>query len=98
MRKSIWTFVVVLLLIALATSACAPASTPTPTPKPKPTPTLSAPTATAKPAFEGPIKVGMMTVMTGPAASVGMEQRNWAKLAVDQFNEASGIPGSKSRW
>jgi len=93
MRKSIWTFVVVLLLIALATSACAPAPTPTPTPKPKPTPTLSPPTATPKPAFEGPIKVGMMTVMTGPAASVGMEQRNWAKLAVDQFNEASGIPG-----
>jgi branched-chain amino acid transport system substrate-binding protein len=43
--------------------------------------------------FEGPIKVGMVTVMTGPAASVGMEQRNWAKLAVDQFNEASGVGG-----
>jgi len=76
MRKSIWTFVVVLLLIALATSACAP----TPTPQP---------------VLKGPIKVGMMTVMTGPAASVGMEQRNWAKLAMDQFNEAGGVQGIK---
>jgi len=76
MRKSIWTFVVVLLLIALATSACAP----TPTPQP---------------VLKGPIKVGMMTVMTGPAASVGMEQRNWAKLAMDQFNETGGVQGIK---
>lgn len=43
--------------------------------------------------FEGPVKVGMMTVMTGPAASVGMEQRNWAKLAVDALNEAGGVGG-----
>jgi len=41
----------------------------------------------------GPIKVGMMTVLTGPAASVGSEQRNWAKLAVDEFNKAGGIAG-----
>jgi branched-chain amino acid transport system substrate-binding protein len=73
-------FIVTLLLIALVVSACAPAPTPTPTPKPVP---------------KGPIKVGMMTVMTGPAASVGMEQRNWAKLAVDQFNEAGGVAGIK---
>jgi len=43
--------------------------------------------------FEGPVKVGMMTVLTGPAASVGAEQRNWAKLALDQFNEAGGVGG-----
>ncbi len=42
---------------------------------------------------KGPIMVGMMTVLTGPAASVGTEQRNWAKLAVDQFNKAGGIGG-----
>jgi len=41
----------------------------------------------------GPIKVGMLTVLTGPAASVGTEQRNWAKLAVDDFNKAGGIGG-----
>ncbi len=44
-------------------------------------------------AGQGPIKVGIMTVLTGPAASVGTEQRNWAKLAVDQLNEAGGIGG-----
>lgn len=41
----------------------------------------------------GPIKVGMMTVLTGPAASVGSEQRNWARLAVDELNKAGGIGG-----
>jgi branched-chain amino acid transport system substrate-binding protein len=35
----------------------------------------------------------MMTVLTGPAASVGTEQRNWAKLAVDQFDKAGGVAG-----
>ena len=34
-----------------------------------------------------------MTVLTGPAASVGSEQRNWAKLAVDEFNKAGGVGG-----
>lgn len=52
-----------------------------------------APVLTPEPGPEGPIKVGMVTVMTGPAASVGMEQRNWAKLAVDQFNEDGGVAG-----
>ncbi len=42
---------------------------------------------------KGPIKVGIMTVLTGPAASVGAEQRNWAKLAVDEFNKAGGVAG-----
>ena len=95
MKKNIWIFVVVLLLTALVLGACAPAPTPTPTPRPKPTPTPVPPTATPKPVPTGPIKVGMMTVMTGPAASVGMEQRNWAKLAMDQFNEAGGVAGVK---
>jgi branched-chain amino acid transport system substrate-binding protein len=50
--------------------------------------------ATGKPkAAQGPVKVGMMTVLTGPAASVGSEQRNWAKLAVDEFNKAGGVGG-----
>ena len=49
----------------------------------------------ARPAAQsaGPIKVGMMTVLTGSAASVGEEQRNWAELAVEQFNQAGGIGG-----
>jgi len=39
------------------------------------------------------VRVGILTVLTGPAASVGSEQRNWAKLALDQFNEAGGLNG-----
>ena len=54
---------------------------------------LSGCAAGSKKGFGGPIKVGMMTVLTGPAASVGAEQRNWAKLAMDQFNEAGGVGG-----
>ena len=37
-----------------------------------------------------PIKIGVMAPVTGPAASLGVEQLNWAKLAVEDFNAASG--------
>jgi len=36
------------------------------------------------------VKIGVMAPITGPAASIGTEQLNWAKLAVDDFNAASG--------
>jgi branched-chain amino acid transport system substrate-binding protein len=36
------------------------------------------------------IKIGVMGPFTGDAASIGQEQLNWAKLAVADFNEASG--------
>jgi len=36
------------------------------------------------------IKVGILGPFTGPAASVGTEQLNWAKLAVSDFNDATG--------
>lgn len=36
------------------------------------------------------IKIGILGPFTGPAASVGQEQLNWAKLAVADFNEATG--------
>lgn len=37
-----------------------------------------------------PIKVGIMGPFTGGAASIGNEQLNWARLAVSDFNEATG--------
>jgi branched-chain amino acid transport system substrate-binding protein len=37
-----------------------------------------------------PVKIGVMGPFTGPAASIGTEQLNWAKLAVADFNKASG--------
>ncbi len=98
-RFSVALSLVMLMSLVLAcgptptpTAAPKPTAVPTPTEAPKPT---EVPTPTEAPKVEGPIKVGMMTVMTGPAASVGMEQRNWAKLAVDQFNEAGGVGGVK---
>jgi len=36
------------------------------------------------------IKIGIMGPFTGPAASIGTEQLNWAKLAVEDFNKSSG--------
>src|SRR5690242_909944 len=36
------------------------------------------------------IKIGVMGPFTGPAASIGQEQLNWAKLAVEDFNAATG--------
>lgn len=39
---------------------------------------------------EGAVKIGIMGPFTGPAASIGVEQLNWAKLAVEDFNTATG--------
>jgi branched-chain amino acid transport system substrate-binding protein len=36
------------------------------------------------------VKIGVMGPFTGAAASIGQEQLNWAKLAVADFNEATG--------
>jgi branched-chain amino acid transport system substrate-binding protein len=37
-----------------------------------------------------PVKIGVMGPFTGPAASIGQEQLNWARLAVADFNAATG--------
>jgi branched-chain amino acid transport system substrate-binding protein len=37
-----------------------------------------------------PVKIGILGPFTGAAASIGMEQLNWAKLAVEDFNKATG--------
>jgi branched-chain amino acid transport system substrate-binding protein len=39
---------------------------------------------------EGPVKIAALGPFTGPAASIGQEQLNWAKQAVADFNEATG--------
>jgi branched-chain amino acid transport system substrate-binding protein len=36
------------------------------------------------------VKIGVMAPITGPAASIGTEQLNWTKLAVEDFNKATG--------
>ncbi len=37
-----------------------------------------------------PVKVGILGPFTGQVASIGTEQLNWAKLAVEDFNKATG--------
>ncbi|MCA9902383.1 MAG: branched-chain amino acid ABC transporter substrate-binding protein [Anaerolineae bacterium] len=39
---------------------------------------------------EGPIKLGFLGPVTGPAAWVGEEQVQWMRLAVEDFNAATG--------
>lgn len=41
-------------------------------------------------AQDTPVKLAVFGPFTGPAASIGQEQLNWARLAVDDFNEATG--------
>lgn len=49
-------------------------------------------TTTAEPmaAPEGPVTLAVLGPFTGPAASIGQEQLNFAKLAVQDFNEEHG--------
>src|SRR5262245_45293580 len=80
---------------AQPTEAPKPTEAPAPTEAPKPT-EAAAPTAAAEPtaaggtSAAGTIKIGVMGPFTGPAASVGQEQLNFAKLAVEDFNKANG--------
>lgn len=37
-----------------------------------------------------PVKIGILGPFTGPVASIGTEQLNWAKLAVEDFNKSTG--------
>jgi len=38
----------------------------------------------------GTVKIGILAPITGPAASIGQEQLNFGKLAVEDFNKANG--------
>jgi len=39
---------------------------------------------------KAPVKIGFMGPLTGPAEIIGHEQLNWAKLAIEDFNVATG--------
>jgi branched-chain amino acid transport system substrate-binding protein len=39
---------------------------------------------------EGDVKIGFISPLTGDAASIGQDQLNWARLAVQDFNEETG--------
>lgn len=42
-----------------------------------------------------PINIGLVTTLTGPAASAGILTRNGAILAIEQFNNAGGVNGRR---
>jgi len=42
-----------------------------------------------------PVKYGMATTLSGPAASIGTDQRHGIELAIDQLNAKDGVLGSK---
>jgi branched-chain amino acid transport system substrate-binding protein len=42
-------------------------------------------------------QLAVMAPITGPAATIGREQRNWAKYAVDNFNAADENEGQRAR-
>src|SRR3989449_10531890 len=48
--------------------------------------------AAASAAAETAITLGLLTSMTGPAASTGADQRRAAALAVDEVTAAGGVP------
>jgi branched-chain amino acid transport system substrate-binding protein len=47
-------------------------------------------TVSAQDAPDGAVKLAVLAPITGPAASIGTEQLNWVRLAVSDFNEATG--------
>ncbi len=72
------------LILSIVLAACR-AETPAPTAQVPPTQEVAAKTV---PDF--PVKIAVFGPFTGPAASIGQEQLNWAKLAVEDFNAATG--------
>ena len=73
-----------------ATAAPAPTAMAEPTAATAPTAMAQAPTAAAATGGSGTVKVGILAPITGPAASIGQEQLNFGKLAVEDFNKANG--------
>src|SRR5262249_18514467 len=71
------------------TTAEAPTAAPVPTPAEAPT-AAAEPTAAAAPSGSGTVKIGILAPITGPAASIGQEQLNFGKLALEDFNKANG--------
>jgi branched-chain amino acid transport system substrate-binding protein len=75
---------------AAAAPTAAPPTEAAPTEAPKPTEAAATAAPEATTASEaGAIKVGAMGPFTGPAATIGQEQLNFAKLAVEDFNKAN---------
>lgn len=97
-------------ILVFLVAACAPAAAPTPTPTkaaPAATPTAAStaapkaaeptkPAATPTPSKPtgAPVKIGVITPLSGPTASYGALMRIAVKLAEEDVNNSGGINGS----
>jgi branched-chain amino acid transport system substrate-binding protein len=98
MRKgSIWRIVALLMALAMVAAACGSDSddtTTTTAAAAATTTTTSGPDATTTTAAPAPTpcvaSIGIMGPFTGDAAFIGLVQLNWAKYAVDLFNDDMG--------
>ena len=43
----------------------------------------------------GPVKLGMLTPLTGSSSAIGPNMKNGAQLAVDEINAKGGVKGRK---
>jgi len=85
-----------LVALTLVLAACGgPATTETPTSEPTAPPATEEATAAPTQGEPTAVKIGIVTVLTGDAGFLGVEQRNAAKVTVDLFNEETG---SRSSW
>jgi|GEM_PF-153864 len=76
---------------ATEAATSAPAATEAPTTAPAATEAATSAAATTAPAASGgPVRIGILGPFTGGAATIGQEQLNFAKLAVEDFNQANG--------
>jgi|LSQX01.2.fsa_nt_gb branched-chain amino acid transport system substrate-binding protein len=98
--------IAVLLAISLVVVACggdgettttaAPTTSTGPETTAAPTETTAAPTETTAgggPATGDPVKVGLITSLTGPSASPGLSVKQGAELTVKYLNENGGLAG-----
>ncbi len=75
--------IVIMLIVACAPTPAAPVSQP------------ASSASASSPAAAAPIKVGIMSSITGPTANLSNEMVDGAQLAVDLVNQAGGIGGRK---
>ena len=95
MLKKYWLFLVVLSLLVLLVPACGGGEEEkTPAPTPTPAATLT-PTATPTPTPAGPVKIGVITSWSGPAAMSGLLADQIIALVEEQLKQMGGVLGGR---
>ena len=83
-----------LLALALVLGACTPAATPAPAEPAEPAPAEPAATeAPAEPVAGEPIKIAILSPLSGAVPTFGVSNRDGALLAIKEWNEKGGVLG-----